>query len=173
MNQIDKTLPKHDEPVNEEIKTNYVLPTQILPLPKRRDTVLRKSKGKKSAILTSTPVKDEIEEETKRREEKKTKGKRNVFETTTEVNEHFVPSTSATANDKKKTKVEKTKFEKKIEIKRILKNSDEDVLCPGCEESFLLTPNDDWIQCNYCEEWWHEACSPYEGIGAFKCDHCV
>lgn len=72
----------------------------------------------------------------------------------------------------KMKKVEKTSFEKTLEIKQLLKNSEDNVECPGCSETFLETPNDDWIQCSYCEEWWHEDCSPYEGIGAFRCDHC-
>lgn len=101
-----------------------------------------------------------MEEAVKKREgNNNNKGKRNVFETKTQTGP--------------KNKKIKTSFEKKYEIKETLKSAETDVICPGCEESFLETPNDAWVQCNYCQEWWHEDCSLYEGVGAFKCDHCV
>lgn len=135
----------------------HISPQQILPLPKKKGNVIRQGnrKGKKSIVLTSTPVKDELEEAEKSREEKKNKGKKNVFGSQADV-----PT------------VKKTSFERNLETNKKLETSGDDTICPGCEESFSETPNDDWVQCNYCKEWWHEACSSFEGKGAFRCDYC-
>lgn len=32
--------------------------------------------------------------------------------------------------------------------------------------------NEDWIQCNLCQGWAHEACTSYSGIGFYVCDNC-
>lgn len=31
---------------------------------------------------------------------------------------------------------------------------------------------EEWIQCHICNEWCHEQCTPYGGVGAFICDPC-
>lgn len=46
------------------------------------------------------------------------------------------------------------------------------IICPACEMEYTDPPEEDWIQCHVCEEWWHEACSSYEGGGKFTCDYC-
>lgn len=122
----------------------YILPTQILPLPTRNNTSLRRRKGKESTILTSSPVKDEMEDALQRkREEQKNKGKRNVFGLKQNDNGENPRSVSAgNTKDKAKAKKIQTSFEKKIETKH-LKHSENSVTCPGCEETFLETPNDD------------------------------
>jgi len=44
-----------------------------------------------------------------------------------------------------------------------------EVTCTGCEE---IGGAEDWVQCSYCNSWWHTACSAYVGDGAFRCDLC-
>ncbi|KAK4876864.1 hypothetical protein RN001_009370 [Aquatica leii] len=135
--------------VSTDLRAELVSPIQMLPLPKKKSVALRKSKGKKSIILTSTPVKEELENAIKAKNENtKSNGKRN---------------TSA------KNKIKKTSFKKK----QILEASEENVTCPACEESFFATLNDDWVQCNKCKNWWHDDCSSYEEVGQFICDYCV
>ncbi|CAH0546489.1 unnamed protein product [Brassicogethes aeneus] len=46
-----------------------------------------------------------------------------------------------------------------------------DAICPGCDEEFTDPPDEDWIQCEKCEKWWHESCSNYLG-GNYVCDFC-
>ncbi|KAJ8884530.1 hypothetical protein PR048_016387 [Dryococelus australis] len=41
------------------------------------------------------------------------------------------------------------------------------MLCPGREEEFVGPPDEDWVKCGTCEEWWHEKCSSYQGSGQF------
>lgn len=43
--------------------------------------------------------------------------------------------------------------------------------CPGCDEIYIEPLTEDWIQCCKCRDWWHEACTGYEG-GFFSCDFC-
>ncbi|KAJ8869454.1 hypothetical protein PR048_028444, partial [Dryococelus australis] len=38
---------------------------------------------------------------------------------------------------------------------------------PGREEEFVDSPDEDWMKCGTCEQWWHEKCSSYEGCGQF------
>lgn len=59
----------------EKVSPARVLLTQILPLPKRTDASLRKGKGKKSTILTSTPIKDELEEQLQKKKRRKEKSR--------------------------------------------------------------------------------------------------
>jgi hypothetical protein len=44
-------------------------------------------------------------------------------------------------------------------------------MCPSCDEVFVDPPSEAWIQCCFCERWWHEACTSYEG-GPFVCELC-
>lgn len=139
-----------------------VAPSHILPLPKRKDVSLRKSKGKKSVILTSTPNKTELEELQNNR------GKNKDI-----VRKTVVRDVQTKKVNKLKKTNQKTPFKNTTETKNIFKNSEENVTCPGCDETFYGTPHEIWVQCNSCEQWWHEECSSYEGNGIFKCDYCI
>lgn len=67
-----------------------------------------------------------------------------------------------------KHKKPKVKTQLQFDPKPSTSQEEDDVICPGCGQSF----QDNWIQCGICNEWWHEACSAYEGDGPFICDHC-
>lgn len=75
----------------------------------------------------------------------------------------------------RKRQAEEKRF-KKLETKKMLKftslkqckgkmNGEQpstysaNIICPVCEEEFTESPEEDWIQCTKCKEWWHEACS--------------
>lgn len=144
-------------------KSQNISPSQILPLPKRKTTTLRSSKRKASVILTSSAVKNKLEEtEAMKLSKQSNKGKRNI------CGANIIKGSKSKEKQKQTTK---TAFGKNIE--KVLTNSEKNVTCPGCFEAYEETPNDEWIKCNQCEEWWHEDCSPYEGIGVFICDYCV
>lgn len=164
-NESQVVLEDHSTPSTSGT-SQYTSPSQLMPLPKRKCSTFRTSKGKKSVILTSTPIKDELEALAKAKQIKENnKGKRNVFGSSNVK--------GSLAKEKERKTATETSFEKKLKNKAALRRSEENVSCPGCEETYNETPNDDWVQCNHCEEWWHEACSPYEGVGAFVCDYCV
>jgi hypothetical protein len=44
-------------------------------------------------------------------------------------------------------------------------------VCPGCSEVYPDPPTEPGVKCSSCDEWWHEACTSYEG-GPFICDLC-
>ncbi|KAJ8947610.1 hypothetical protein NQ318_002618 [Aromia moschata] len=51
----------------------------------------------------------------------------------------------------------------------------EESYCGICGESYEEIngkPSEDWIMCNRCQNWSHEACTAYEGKGTFTCDGC-
>lgn len=71
-------------------------------------------------------------------------------------------------------KVSKTLFKKsKKNIKVPTKTSKKKVwICPACTEIYADPPTEDWIACSKCSEWWHEACTAYEGQCDFICELC-
>ena len=73
-------------------------------------------------------------------------------------------------NKKKSSKAKVAKNLKNVAITASTKKT-QNVICPGCGEKYIEPPLEDWIQCNLCKTWWHEACTSYEG-GNFSCDHC-
>lgn len=104
----------------------------------------RNRQVKCATIITSTPVKIKLMEKEKEKEEKQ---KRKVER--------------AAKKSAKKLKFEVSKPHPE----------EKDIFCPGCDELYCDPPNEDWIQCSACHEWWHETCSNYEG-GRFICDYC-
>lgn len=122
-----------------------VTPKMIIPLPKAKHQQIRRQKGKKSEILSSTPYKDqaiaEQEEKTKKQD-----GKRNIF------------SSRKTEPSKKKKLSSQTNTQ-----------GEDNTICPGCNEHFSSS---DWIKCRNCGNWWHEDCTSYMGINDFACDLC-
>lgn len=54
--------------------------------------------------------------------------------------------------------------------KKVKDKDNKEVKCPGCNEIYTDPPDMDWIECNSCKKWWHEACSNYNGYGVFSCD---
>ncbi|KAF5282004.1 hypothetical protein FQA39_LY00528 [Lamprigera yunnana] len=44
----------------------------------------------------------------------------------------------------------------------------EEVFWPECEEKYTEPPEEDWIICHVCKDWWHEACTSYEGMRNFN-----
>ncbi|CAH1989494.1 unnamed protein product [Acanthoscelides obtectus] len=118
----------------------------ILPLPKATHEQVRRTKSKKSEILSSTPYKDKLLEEKDRRMEglKKKGGKRKVF-----------------GDSGQNTEIQK---KKKVD------NEKDNTICPGCSEHYSTS---DWIKCHLCQTWWHDDCSNYLGNGLFSCDLCL
>lgn len=134
----------------------------ILPLPKAkgRDTKAKRP-AQKSEVVTSSPFKKILEEkERERREKEDAKNARmakRIKKKQTLDGEGFI-----------KHKKPKVKTQLQFDPKPSTSQEEDDVICPGCGQSF----QDNWIQCGICKDWWHEACSAYEGGGPFVCDHC-
>lgn len=65
----------------------------------------------------------------------------------------------------KKTKVAESK-------KRKIEKQYNCQICSQLYEEINGKPIENWIRCEICKNWCHEACSAYEGIGIYKCDFC-
>nr|CAH7740475.1 unnamed protein product [Callosobruchus chinensis] len=51
-------------------------------------------------------------------------------------------------------------------------NVQRDCFCTLCSEPYIDPPIENWIQCDTCRRWTHEACSSYLGRGAYYYDDC-
>lgn len=72
------------------------------------------------------------------------------------------------------TSMKKQKREKQ-KSKRAPKLSDNvntEYRCLICSELYIHPPTEDWIRCDDCELWAHEACTHYCGRGFYYCDMC-
>lgn len=132
-----------------------ISPESIRPYPKavREQKLNRKGRQKgKSAVLTDTPEKNEIEKKFNERAVK-----RNIFES-----KHI-----------KKSK--KTKKRNRAKVSNINSDSsdEEETFCLVCMETFSSSKaNEKWIQCNECEFWTHEDCARECKSPFYLCDNC-
>lgn len=133
------------------------LPLSIIqPLPKAT-LQNRRRKGKKSIIATESPYKLELEQK-KKEEEKLAKKK---------VRLDLKQKLTA-----KKTAIKKNKTKKAENVRDDNENDENEYFCPLCGEKYIYPPNEDWIKCTSCENWWHEQCTSFENISNFVCDNC-
>lgn len=131
---------------NKGIKSPHVPLADVAPLPQAEVLSRSNRKRAKSDILSGSPYKLALEEDAASKQVPKKKPKRIPKPTTKGAKKPFqVP--------------------KKTPKKKMWK-------CPPCGEVYVDPPDDDWIGCFKCEEWWHEACTSYEGEGNFICDLC-
>ena len=142
---------------------NYVLPSDLIPFPKRQTAQQRKSKKQRSEILTSSPYKSQLEqnEATKR----KIDCERAKKQLAKQMKMQKIPGTS----QKKLKRTNQIGSRKRIDQPS---TSTKKIICPPCNKEYIDPPEEDWIQCDSCKEWWHDACSNYEGQGNFICDYC-
>lgn len=147
----------------------------ILPLPKAEKRELQKGKrpSQKSEIVTSSPFKTMLEEKEREKKEKEIAKATRMAERAKKINLKEIKKNSKGKSVKVKRKlsfdIENPQPSTSYDQTALPFREEEEVtVCPGCGQSF----NDSWIQCGLCKEWWHEACSAYEGTGPFVCDHC-
>lgn len=142
-------------------------PEEIIPPPQSQQTIEtkpRRNKGK-TAVITDSPYYYDLQE--KNKNTPSTKGvksvKRKVFETKV---------------TKKEISNKKTKM-----MKAVVSNSettdltDEDnTQCIFCGGDFSKSkPGEEWISCNECRGWAHEACTSYDPKNekaTYVCDFC-
>lgn len=132
------------------------------PLPKAKQCEKkRKSKKMNSSILTSTPVKDMLEQSKKQKEEQERLKKQRKEAREAKKGVKRLKLSSCRPQSKKSRPNSPVASTSKNGFTR----------CPACEEEYCDPPTEDWIQCSKCQEWWHEECSNYES-GIFICDLC-
>lgn len=135
-------------------------PLQIRPIPTMAaPKTNRKNKRQKSEILTSTPVKAEQAAKYIKVNKKKT----NISEL-------------ASSSKIKKNKIKKTELPGHSQTKRTKTSSKAktkaDLFCLVCAEKYTEPLVEDWIQCSQCQNWAHENCTSYAGVGSYFCDEC-
>ncbi|XP_030765507.1 uncharacterized protein LOC115889596 [Sitophilus oryzae] len=124
---------------------------EMRPFPKyTRPIKTTKRIKQRASVITSTPNKEEQE---RKNNEKNLK----------EIKRRKVDS----------VKVKRNVFQENREKQVGKKKKTNDIFCPGCQESYIEPPTEDWIQCNTCESWWHESCTAYEKDGTYTCDICL
>lgn len=136
--------------------------TAIYPLPKAQKLTKRKRIGQKSEILTATPYKDMLIEKQKSKEKEE---KKKVENAKARAERKLIKSNAELVQ--KSTAKRKLTFDMRSASNQ--PSPSQVYICPGCDES---CEDEDWVQCCECDEWWHELCSSYEGLGVFSCDYC-
>lgn len=164
---------------------------ELKPLPKANPSV-RKRKSNKlfASVLTSTPVKNALEEKVEQKaEQERLKQKRKEAREAKKVVKKLKLS-PCKAKKSKSTVIPNSKIKKEPNVLSIRNlpdkstsqttqpfdavastSKDSIVKCPACDVIFSDPPIEEWIQCCKCQLWWHEDCSNFEG-GAFICDFC-
>lgn len=175
-NEDQETPNKRKDPNNEDLAVagpsgvglvksvfKVLSPRDIVPLPKQSMMKKRRENRKrgKTAIITASPYKYELEEEIKKRQEEESKKRKR-------------------ADLKKQTQKTKTS----IQIKKRLSfdveeeseegDVEEDCLCFYCNEPFSRSKdNEGWIMCSLCKQWAHQECAGCEEEDDdFQCEYC-
>lgn len=128
---------------------------KISPLPVASEKRLscRKRRAGKSEILTSTPVKDELEAKHLNKNKTVEAAKRNI-----QLDETSKPNRSRKGK------------QKSIRRPTTGKSNTNGTNCNICGEDV----DDPWIRCDFCGLWSHEACANVESHPLYyKCDNCM
>lgn len=148
-----------------------IFPRDICPFPKTSSQPRRSTKRKSvgTVILTSTPYKDHLLDEQKKKEalgEKRSLKLKNASAVNGKRRgENEKPSTS------KNTKRGKNKHlaDKESDV-------EEDVECFMCSDTFSRSPEGEgWVQCSSCKKWAHDECAGIEDndCDLYTCDYCI
>ncbi|KAB0795100.1 hypothetical protein PPYR_11939 [Photinus pyralis] len=144
-------------------KTHYS-PSDLRPFPKatKRLNTRKGLKKRKTAILTDTPNKNELQEEQEKRNAKKIKQILKSKGTKRDLS-------TAIATDKKPNR----KKNKRAKYEETDDSSDEDTFCLICSEPYCNSrPGEKWIRCTTCRQWAHEECTDGMNPLFFQCPNC-
>ncbi|KAJ8706956.1 hypothetical protein PYW08_011090 [Mythimna loreyi] len=152
---INNTNEQDSQP---EIVAPHVTPIEIRPSPKMmvHTTNTRRRKTQRAEILTSTPIKDQ-----QREKEEKKKVSTNKIQAVKKNLRVVKASTSKTKKQKRSKRGPKDNEDHGAEYP-----------CLVCSELYSYPPIEDWIKCDDCQMWAHEACTTYSGRGSYYCDSC-
>lgn len=155
-NNVSNEIPPTPNLKNQDNKSNVdVSPEELRPYPKAKERKKNTNRRKiKTEILTSTPVKNILEEDQKKRNENATL---------------------------KKAKIVKKLFEKTVKTKKTKKRrrssstssteNDIDCLCLKCLKPWSKSKRgQDWVQCIQCKKWAHAKC--VNNDAHYVCHNC-
>lgn len=143
---------------NDEVAPMDVI-HEISPLPKSQKQRTRQRKPQSAAVVTSSPFKQQLVESSRDTKQKKKVAKQ--------------PIADAKSRSKKKVTCRGQNVKKKLNLPREPKkkcrpNAAQEYRCIYCNELFVDPPEEDWMQCTSCKEWYHEQC----GNDGDVCDLC-
>lgn len=154
-NRTTNTAMITDIQIEPSTSGSHHSPMMIRPLPKvAPNKTARKRKTQRAEVLTSTPIKDQQRgkmAQKRKKEENKVKAAKKKLEG------------NLSKQKKEKSKQNKTKNKE---------NEQSNCICIICNEPYVDPPTEDWIRCDDCHLWAHDACTSYTGIGAYYCDNC-
>ncbi|XP_022819194.1 uncharacterized protein LOC111351487 isoform X1 [Spodoptera litura] len=174
---VDRSSPVVQSTIPEQIHSDIILPQSFSPQPSTskgpdcvRQAILnisplpdaakkraqtRKRKSEKSQILTASPYKLSLENKENEKLLKEQKKLQRTFKKTDK------------ADKIKKTKV--LPLKEKEQQSNVSSQAHQETSCVVCLEDH----DEDWIQCNSCKEWAHEACADIpECSELYICDRC-
>ena len=145
---------------------------EISPIPKCQKQRTKKWKPQAAAVLTSSPFKKQLME-------RKTPPQHTTKEKTASAVSRCRPTKQAAPQSKKKTgkkvtcrgqKEKPRKLPLPREPKKRKNNGGQSrqFYCIYCSELFVEPPDEDWMQCVTCKEWYHKECGNDTDI----CDLC-
>lgn len=162
---VENALNKNSVPtvIPDHVNKTKITPLDIRPIPKQTESTktTRKRKIQKTEILTSTPIKKQQRGIECKRQKALKKKLTNVTSTKKKVASKR--STASTSGKKNQVSTRK---------KKSVDDAADDVVCAFCHGRYTEPPHEDWIKCDDCHCWMHEACSDYIGVGAYFCDVC-
>lgn len=148
-----------DVTIDTDPPTTSVLLAEITNVPIiPKITTSKRGNRKHSQILSSTPIKYQLEEKQKRQVERKIKKEK--------------------VQMKKITKTTKTKPRVKGQGVRNLEGvfeqneNKEEYYCIFCSEKYESPPREDWIMCAICNNWAHDKCTTGQSSKGYVCDFC-
>ncbi|KAF2880427.1 hypothetical protein ILUMI_25761 [Ignelater luminosus] len=151
----------------QSVSLSEIVELPIIP-PKTSKRNIRK---RKSIILTSTPVKNQLEEKKNRKlakeeeiKKKSQKTQKKEMNTKRPKRNNMNKETKRVLKNFSNIKEEREKKEEKENV---------DYYCIFCKNKYVSPPNEDWIMCYVCEYWAHEKCTHRQSTSAgYKCDLC-
>lgn len=145
-NAKDVSFPIHSTPPSTSVSLADIINVPVIP---KAGTISKRQNKKHSQILSSTPVKVQLEQKQNRQNKRKAK-----IEKVPTNKKHIV---KGVRNLKKALQDEESK---------------EEFYCIMCNEKYESPPTEDWIMCAICRLWAHEKCTAGETSRGYVCDIC-
>ncbi|KAJ4435306.1 hypothetical protein ANN_17916 [Periplaneta americana] len=167
-----KTPPK---PVEKQT-TPFVTPVDISPVPtiQQKNPTDRGRKSGSAALLTSSPYKNQLADDVKRKSptDKKTYERKSVQKKQADK----VPTQKKI--QKKQSQIssdsEGEELDDPVYISTDNEDSEDDAECPYCNGKFSCDKRGEkWIVCTKCGIWCHEECSGEDDYKSFICVYCL
>lgn len=158
-------------------------PSELMPPPQERERIRNTAHNKrrgKTAVLTSSPYKKELEDEERARNMKDKPKKKLFKQPKTKTKPNLKKTTDSRSNENSQNKEVTSSTKRiKLESRNDLTSSsedegNEDEACIFCNEIYSASKEKEgWIKCSGCSGWAHEDCSnAEEEDDDFICDFC-